>query len=183
MLPCPLHASLPSGHATEAFLIARLLLALLAGTKGDGSLMHLWANQLMRQSSRIAVNRTVAGLHFPVDSAAGALLGLTLAEYLIGLCTGADSYRPSTFDGTKYPINAERRGVGTDFNWEELYDADNLQLRIDGTAARFAKIERRRPYGERSMPLRWLWNKAKAEWDLPPGNSSRRRHTNGRKRG
>ena len=37
----------------------------------------------MNQAARIAINRTVAGVHFPVDSMAGQLLGLTVAEYFI----------------------------------------------------------------------------------------------------
>ena len=40
-----------------------------------------WRTQLIRLASRVAVNRTVAGVHFPVDSAAGCFLGLTLGEY------------------------------------------------------------------------------------------------------
>ena len=183
MISCPLHASWPSGHATEGFLFARILVALLDGTKGDGSLMPLWANQLMRQASRIAVNRTVAGLHFPVDSAAGSLLGLTLAEYFIGIGTSATGYHASSFDGVKYPTNGKRSGVSTDFNWEEFYDADRRQFRIDGAASRFAKLEKPHPFGEKSKALQWLWAKAKAEWDLPPGSNTTKRRGNGRKRG
>jgi hypothetical protein len=182
MIPCPLHASWPSGHATEGHLFARILIALLDGTKGDGSLMPLWANQLMRQASRIAVNRTVAGLHFPVDSAAGALLGHTLAEYFIGLCTGATSYTPSSFDGTKYPTREASKGIETDFNWEEFYDADNRKFRLGTSARRFASLQRPQPFGEASKPLNWLWSKAKAEWDILPGGSSAKRRSNGRKR-
>jgi len=183
MIACPLHCSWPSGHSTEGFLFARVLLELLRHAKGDGTAMPLWANQLMRQASRIAVNRTVAGLHYPVDSAAGALLGLTIAEYFIGLCTDKTKYFAASFDGAKFPTNGERSGVSTDFNWEEFYDADKLQFRINGAASRFARLEKPHPFGEKSKALRWLWAKAKAEWDLLPGNHSSKRRANGRKRG
>lgn len=81
MIPTPTHGTLPSGHATEAFLVARLLWKLLQDSKvpqyNHGA---SWGEILMRQASRIAVNRTVAGVHFLMDSVAGALLGLTVAE-------------------------------------------------------------------------------------------------------
>jgi hypothetical protein len=35
-----------------------------------------------RLAARVAINRTVAGMHYPVDSGAGAVLGLALAEHL-----------------------------------------------------------------------------------------------------
>ena len=61
----------------------------------------------MRQAARIAINRTVAGVHFPADSAAGAVLGLTLGQYLVKRCTSAadaQTYTAWKFDGTRYPI-------------------------------------------------------------------------------
>jgi hypothetical protein len=183
MIACPLHTSWPSGHATEGHLFARVLLEFLRGTKGDGTLMHLWANQLMRQAARIAVNRTVAGLHFPVDSAAGALLGLTLAEYLINLCTDAPKYLAARFDGPRYPINRQRRGISADFNWEEFYDADNQRLRISGAAIGYAKLERWHPFGEKPEALQWLWKKAEAEWNVLPGRDLTMRRANSRRRG
>ena len=96
IIACPLHGSLPSGHATEAFLFAHLLAVLSRRGKWNDR-ESVWVNQLMRQANRIAVNRTVAGVHFPVDSVAGALLGLTLAEYLVNLCAGKQ-------DGKRLPL-------------------------------------------------------------------------------
>jgi hypothetical protein len=87
-----------------------------------------------------------------------------LAEYLIGLCTGKDRYNSASFDGTKFPVNGARNGVSTDFNWEEFYDTDRLQLQIKGTAARFAELGRPNPYGAQSAALHWLWAKARSEW-------------------
>ena len=39
-------------------------------------------------AERVAINRTVAGLHFPVDSVAGMVLGRTLAEFYIKRFSG-----------------------------------------------------------------------------------------------
>ena len=81
MLPTPLHASYPSGHATQAFAVAMLLTLLTRPAKGKPAEVDP-DSQLFRMATRIAVNRTVAGVHFPSDSAAGALLGMTLARWI-----------------------------------------------------------------------------------------------------
>ncbi len=79
----PDHSAFPSGHATEAFLIATLMHRLMTG-KGPKDGVGGSA-QVYRLAHRIASNRTVAGVHFPVDSAAGALMGCLLGEYIYGL--------------------------------------------------------------------------------------------------
>jgi hypothetical protein len=122
MLATPGHGTLPSGHATEAHIVAQVLWALLKAA--DSSRDDAWFEQLMRQASRIAVNRTVAGLHFPVDSAAGQLLGLTLGEYLVHRAIqpaqGAATYDAWHFVGTAY-------GEQDDFEWRWLYQPGGSQ--------------------------------------------------------
>ena len=76
MITTPGHGSFPSGHSTQAFMLAFLMEKLL-------NLPDDAAEQLERQAARIATNRVVAGVHFPVDSVAGRLLGRTLAEYVL----------------------------------------------------------------------------------------------------
>ena len=106
---------------------------------------------LFRQAVRIAVNRTVGGMHFPVDSAAGQVLGLTLADYFVALCTGS-GFDDWEFDGTAYPASQ-------DWDGRDQYDT-NTGAR---TATAYAKKGASRT-AAKSPPLEWLWKKALAEW-------------------
>jgi membrane-associated phospholipid phosphatase len=63
----PGHAAFPSGHATEAHLIARLLAAVLPQR-------HPALPLLAPLAHRIAINREVLGLHYRSDSVAGEVL-------------------------------------------------------------------------------------------------------------
>jgi PAP2 superfamily len=156
MLATPGHGTLPSGHATEAHTVAQVLWALLSAA--DSSRDDAWFEQLMRQASRIAVNRTVAGLHFPVDSAAGQLLGLTLGDYLVKRALqpaqGQATYDAWHFVGTAY-------GAQDDFEWRRLYQAGGSQrLPQPGPfAVRMAHAQKATP----SKMLNWLWEGALKE--------------------
>ncbi|QFS81733.1 PAP2 superfamily protein [Roseivivax sp. THAF40] len=107
MIQTPGHGSCPSGHATEAFAFATLLsLMWLKGRDpaqnavrglidiltADAPSGAAEENVLMpfALAARIADNRTVAGVHFPIDSAYGGLLGFML---------GISLARPALGDG------------------------------------------------------------------------------------
>jgi hypothetical protein len=71
----PGHPSYPSGHSTEAHLIARCLRDIL----GHGEYSYL-KNDLEALANRIARNREIAGLHYPSDSRAGKALAESIFE-------------------------------------------------------------------------------------------------------
>jgi hypothetical protein len=109
----------------------------------------------MRQAARIAINRTVAGVHFPADSAAGHLLGITLGEYVVGRCTGSGS-------GPGFKTFTARRFNGAsfanDFDPNENLDSPGSHIEHIGKGA-----------AQGSRLLHWLWKKAKDEFsDNPP---------------
>jgi membrane-associated phospholipid phosphatase len=75
----PGHASHPSGHATQAHLIAACVkLALPAA----GTLTAALSADLDALAARIARNREIAGLHYPSDSAAGLALATGIVPLL-----------------------------------------------------------------------------------------------------
>jgi hypothetical protein len=66
----PGHASYPSGHSTQAHLVALLLAEVLPGQLLDRN------GPLQELADRIARNREVLGLHYPSDSRAGEKLAI-----------------------------------------------------------------------------------------------------------
>ena len=109
VIDTPTHGSLPSGHATIATLMARLLTELMYPHLG---LAHPKALQLDRLARRIAFNRVVAGVHFPIDSRAGYALGLQLSAHFIGLADGRG--QPKRFDmamGIAWEHSLDEEGV------------------------------------------------------------------------
>jgi PAP2 superfamily len=85
-IPTPEHSTFPSGHATEAFAVATVLHRLASGAGSSTGLAQ--SAMLFRLAHRIAANRTVAGLHFPVDSAAGAMLGCAIGDAFCAMLAG-----------------------------------------------------------------------------------------------
>ena len=125
IIETPAHSTYPSGHATEAFAFAAILSGLnhaaagaadpVAAVLGDlaaANAATASATLPFRLAARIADNRTVAGVHFPVDSAHGALLGLACGLAVLAACQT---------QATTMPVWAADGGIWlTDFtldNW------------------------------------------------------------------
>jgi hypothetical protein len=92
-IPMPGHPSYPSGHATQAMLMANLVDQVFADPDLQPNPRFRSMSLLLRaMAERIARNREIAGLHYPSDSVAGqrvadalsgTIAGLTLVEYVI----------------------------------------------------------------------------------------------------
>lgn len=132
----PAHASLPSGHATEAYAIASLLAALLGPPAGAPGVDL--ERRLFLLAARIADNREVAGLHYPIDTQAGRLLGTVLADYLVARCTGLACHSAA-------------------FNGHAMQAADPAAPQLEPRDGAAYPI---RP----SDTLAWLWQRARLEW-------------------
>lgn len=107
IIEVPGHASFPSGHATAAHMLSNMLIGLLEPDATRRALLH-------RLAYRVAYNREVAGVHYPVDSVAGRALGTTLATYLKAVATGS-----KTVDTVH--VDAEWLG------WEPQNDEEDLK--------------------------------------------------------
>jgi hypothetical protein len=118
----------------------------------QGLLPHAEAykEQFERLAARIAVNRTVAGLHFPVDSAVGRLAGTFLGEFFIGRCTGAQAAQRG-FDGPQFHC---ANGEAIDF--------DPRVSMSDGRSG-YYEIGESVPVPQSEL-LQFMWDKAAAEW-------------------
>jgi membrane-associated phospholipid phosphatase len=92
MILTPGYSTFPSGHSTEAHFVAELLTALFSDAarpnvkEPAGGLQRSLQAQLNRLAYRVAENRVVAGLHYPLDSLAGQMLGVMLARYVAWAC-------------------------------------------------------------------------------------------------
>ncbi|MEM8758780.1 MAG: phosphatase PAP2 family protein [Pseudomonadota bacterium] len=156
MIPTPRHGALPSGHATEAFIVARVLQHLLTPVApGEaGQLQRL----LMGQAHRIATNRTVAGVHYPVDSLCGASLGLALGDYLVARAGKTGTVQGVVFDGQG--IGARDFFVDDVIKGDARCDSPGGQVKV-GASDHAVKLGK----SDVSPHLAWLWEKAEREWD------------------
>ena len=85
----PDHSSFPSGHATEAFALATVL-SQMAFSQAPAAAVAASALPY-RLAHRIATNRVVAGVHYPIDSAAGAHLGCAIGAAVWSILQDADA--------------------------------------------------------------------------------------------
>ena len=110
MIQTPGHSSFPAGHAAESFMLATVLSALMqAGNPRYAD----WDIQLARLAARISVNRVIAGVHFPIDMAAGLVLGLAVGRYFVALAKGEGEVTPYKF------VGGETYGE-SEFPWESF---------------------------------------------------------------
>jgi hypothetical protein len=66
LINVPAHASYPSGHALQYFLVAKALTSVVHN--------HDIGSELFLIANRVATNREFAGVHYPTDTHAGELL-------------------------------------------------------------------------------------------------------------
>jgi hypothetical protein len=164
MIQTPGHSSFPAGHAVEAFAFATVLAELTAARE---SVLYGGArpirDQLMRVAARISVNRVVAGVHFPVDMAAGMVMGTTLAKFFVA------SLKGSTTPLRSWTFNAENY-AGEDFLWREMLaaiDGNNDSLASAASNGAFLTSEQSGftpSLLSDGNPVRWFWDRAAAEW-------------------
>jgi hypothetical protein len=167
VIQTPIHGSFPSGHCTEAHAVAWVLNELVTQHSTNADAKIQLRETLMRQAARIAINRTVAGVHFPVDSMAGQMLGFTVGEYFIARAkpeANTTNVGAWAFDGTKY---ADVQSNTFDFTGNELFNATTGKRLDDKPYAE--------PVGGKANPqlvrvmgsdnLNWLWSEASEEWE------------------
>jgi hypothetical protein len=156
LIQTPGHDTWPSGHSTESFLVARILASLTEGTWGGPGVVPSRSPEglLMQTAARIAENREVAGVHFPVDSVAGCVLGDSLARYIL------------SYSGA--PVLAETR----DFDPVTFYAGNHVAAHpLLGVLASLAPPSggactwSAAPAPAAAEPyMTWLWEQARAEW-------------------
>jgi len=162
LIPAPTHGSLPSGHATQAHAISVVVRNLLDQVGGTTAHIEQRKKLVSSLAHRIAVNRTVAGVHYPMDSWAGAIAGRGFGEILTSLGQGQN--RPMR----RVDVNPnENEAPEQDFVLEEV-NRGFLYGRWDAYAGLSAKTGDV-AFGARSGEFEWLWAKAATEVELLVG--------------
>ena len=149
MITTPGHGSFPSGHATQVHAVAYVLKRLLKLNSANHATI---IDQLDRQAARIATNRVVAGVRFPVDSMAGRMLGVALGEYFVGRCTGNKRFKRRKFNAAGIDSAAS-----TDFNPFNAAQDLNATTTAFYSQSPGASIPK-------SALMQHLWDKAREEW-------------------
>ena len=124
----------------------------------QGSAAAALFEQLQRQAARISTNRVVAGVHFPVDSMAGRMLGVALGEYLVARSGLHNGWAHRTFDASWIDQNASE-----DFNPFDPSQALDPQA-VSPASALYAQTPVTPMSSPTSPLLGKIRKKAKDEW-------------------
>jgi len=159
MIQTPGHGSFPAGHAAESFMLATVLSELMQA----GGRYADWDATLARLAARISVNRVIAGVHFPVDLAAGLTLGLTVGRYFIALARGGGAKLPSyEFNGEAY---ADKNFPLPEIHWDNiLKPAETLPKAVATHNRDTVTLKALTKEMRARSPLCWLWDEAVKEW-------------------
>ncbi|MDD9923605.1 MAG: phosphatase PAP2 family protein [Boseongicola sp.] len=157
MIQTPDHSSYPSGHATEVFTAATVMARLMTGlgpkaAMTGSSTLHDIAMMPFKVAHRVATNRSVAGVHFPIDSAAGAAIGCALGEAIYLLATNPNE---SEWPPEITVSFAEQADTDPPFDLTFDWLADTLADDVQGDT----------PHTD---ILGTYWSKAAAEWEELP---------------
>ena len=150
MIQTPDHSSFPSGHATEAFAIATVLNSLDTGGTAQKGVSDLAIP--FKLAHRIAANRVVAGVHYPCDSDAGAMMGCAIGSAIISV---AQQSRTLKFEYDPY------EEVGPEGQTQERVFLD---MTPKSFADRFGTPETNGPCASGDNLFTCLWERAKSEW-------------------
>ena len=170
----PAHASLPSGHATEAFAVANVLLSLLyPGKDRQARCGSGLGKMLLGLAARIADNRQVAGLHYPIDTIAGRLLGTVLADYLVSRCSGGPCLS-GEFNGADIRLDPKDGAVQvlTGSLRNEVVGVPDIRgqgLKVGNDG--LCSLTDKQIETSKSDALSWLWERAGGEWGGSPNQS------------
>ena len=103
---------------------------------------------VMRLAHRLATNRTIAGVHFPTDSMAGAFLGISIGEFLVAKMSGStDPLKSRTYDA---------QNKNEDFTLVTLDSELAGQTNMAGNVVTGG--------GPAEELLREIWTAAQSEW-------------------
>ncbi|MEM8626186.1 MAG: hypothetical protein AAGG47_22085 [Pseudomonadota bacterium] len=163
MIPTPGHGSFPAAHAVEAFAVGELLKMLFFPGSNDAD--ERGRKALDRQAARVSQNRVIAGVHYPVDSYLGAVLGRMLTHHLALL---ADQSAPVL----RVKFAGDRFDGEEDFDHRAITPDDGeVGLKRKHPELSVAHVRASLPP---SAPLRWLWEEAKHEIALRNDPTKRR---------
>jgi hypothetical protein len=156
VLTTPGHGAFPSGHATQAHAVAYVLGSLL---KLDTTNHPFLIDQLKLQAARIATNRVIAGVHFPVDSMAGRMLGVALGEYFCARCDKDAVSTARTFHSNYVDAHAKM-----EFN--PFADEQKLDVPASTATPPVLQLYSSSPNTDtlESPLMKHVWDKARAEW-------------------
>ncbi|MDA7966415.1 phosphatase PAP2 family protein [Ruegeria sp.] len=166
IIQTPDHSTFPAGHSIEAFAVAtvlhRFMIGSLAGEIGNVKFGKEEAPLPFLLAHRIATNRVVAGVHFPIDCRAGAYIGVVLGELIYNL--GASACKDSSDAQAEVLRELRVQKCNPKTKWGHSHDTPDFLLSDFGELSEKGDVtELVGGFAPLSI-ARHLWNEANQEW-------------------